>query len=90
MPRNARHIEGKFSKLIDKALGDLSLDKKEISMLKFTYTIDGYHTDNDVRKLNSELIFVKKKIDEIVTEQPRYKPSTHRYRPEASDPIDPN
>ena len=68
LPRNARHIEGKFSKLIDKALGDLSLDKKEISMLKFTYTIDGYHTDNDVRKLNSELIFVKKKIDEIVRE----------------------
>jgi len=67
-PRNARHIEGKFSKLIDKALGDLSLDKKEISMLKFTYTIDGFHSDNDVRKLNSELIFVKKKIDEIVRE----------------------
>ena len=68
LPRNARHIEGKFSKLIDKALGDLSLDKKEISMLKFTYTIDGFHSDNDVRKLNSELIFVKKKIDEIVRE----------------------
>jgi len=68
LPRNARHIDGKFNKLIDRALGKLSLDKKDIDMLKFTFIIDGYHTDNDVQKLNSEQIFIRKKMDEIVRE----------------------
>jgi TRAP-type mannitol/chloroaromatic compound transport system substrate-binding protein len=54
--------------LIDRALGKLSLDKKDIDMLKFTFIVDGYHTDNDVQKLNSEQIFIRKKIDEIVRE----------------------
>ena len=68
LPRNARHIDGKFNKLIDRALGKLSLDKKDIDMLKFTFIVDGYHTDNDVQKLNSEQIFIRKKMDEIVRE----------------------
>jgi len=68
LPRNARHIDGKFNKQIDKMLEGLSLDKKEISMLKFTNVVDGYALDNDVRKLDSEQMFVRKKIDETVRE----------------------
>ena len=68
LPRNARHLEGKFNKLIDRAFSGLSLDKKEISMLKFTNVVDGYAADNDVRKLDSEQMFVRKKIDEVVRE----------------------
>jgi hypothetical protein len=68
LPRNARHIDGKFNKLIDRALGKLSLDKKDIDMLKFTFIVDGYHSDNDVQKLHSEQLFIRKKMDEIVRE----------------------
>jgi hypothetical protein len=68
LPSNARHLEGKFTKQIDRMLESLSLDKNEISMLKFTNVVDGYAADNDVRRLDSEQIYVRKKIDEIVKE----------------------
>jgi hypothetical protein len=68
LPRNARHVEGKFNKLIDRALGGLSLRKNEIEMLKFTNLVDGLFADNDIRKLDSEQMFVRKKIDEVVKE----------------------
>tara|TARA_B110000971_G_C20027974_1_gene509856 strand:- start:986 stop:2875 length:1890 start_codon:yes stop_codon:yes gene_type:complete len=68
LPRNARHIDGKFQKIIDKLLGGLSLGKEEIAMLKFTHVIDCLMADEDVRKLDSEQLFVRKKIDEVVKE----------------------
>ena len=68
LPRNARHIDGKFNKLIDRALGGLDIGKNEISMLKFTHVIDSLVADEDVRKLDSEQLFVRKKIDEVVKE----------------------
>ena len=68
LPRNARHLEGKFNKLIDRAFGSLSIDKNEINMLKFTNAVDGYAAENDVRKLDSEQMFVRKKIDEVIRE----------------------
>ncbi|PQJ77881.1 DUF349 domain-containing protein [Polaribacter porphyrae] len=68
LPRNMRHLDGKFNKQIDKMLENLSLDKKEVTMLKFTNVVDSYVADNDVRKLDSEQLFVRKKIDEVVRE----------------------
>lgn len=68
LPRNVRHLEGKFNKQIDKLLEGLSLDKKEVSMLKFTTVVDGYLAAEDYRKLDSEQLFVRKKIDEVVRE----------------------
>ena len=68
MPRNARHIDGKFHKIIDKFLGSLSLGKEEVALLKFTHVIDRLVADEDVRKLDSEQLFVRKKIDEVVKE----------------------
>ena len=68
LPRNSRHLDGKFNKQIDKMLENLSLDKTETAMLKFTNVVDGYAADNDTRKLDSEHLFVRKKIDEIVRE----------------------
>lgn len=68
LPRNVRHLEGKFNKQIDQLLGSLSLDKKEVTMLKFTNVVDGLMASNDARKLDSEQLFVRKKIDEVVKE----------------------
>ncbi|MGK0447083.1 MAG: hypothetical protein ACJA2M_000855 [Polaribacter sp.] len=68
LPRNVRHLEGKFNKLIDRMFDGLSLDKNEISMLKFTNVIDSYFAEEDLRKLDYEQMFVRKKMDEVVRE----------------------
>jgi hypothetical protein len=68
LPRNVRHLEGKFNKQIDRLVESLSIDKKEIDMLKFTYVVDGLIANEDFRKLDSEQVFVRKKIDEVVKE----------------------
>lgn len=68
LPRNARHLDSKFNKLIDRAFEGLDIEKNEISMLKFTNVIDSLVATEDVRKLDSEQIFVRKKIDEVVKE----------------------
>jgi hypothetical protein len=68
LPRDVRYLEGKFNKQIDRLLEGLSLDKKEVAMLKFTHVIDGLFVNEDFRKLDSEQLFVRKKIDEVVKE----------------------
>jgi hypothetical protein len=68
LPRNVRHLEGKFNKQIDRMFDGLSLDKNEIVMLKFTNAVDSFLADEDFRKLDSEQMFVRKKIDEVVRE----------------------
>jgi hypothetical protein len=64
-PRSVRHLESKFYKQIDKLLEGLSLSKDEIAMLKYKNLIDGYMAQGNGYKLNSEQLFVRKKIDEI-------------------------
>jgi len=68
LPRKFRHLDGKFNKQLDLLLDKLSVDKTEFTMLKFTNTIDGLVDDNESRKLESEEIFIRKKIDEIKRE----------------------
>ena len=64
-PRSVRHLESKFYKQIDKLLEGLSLSKDEIAMLKYKNLIDVLMAQGNVHKLNSEQLFVRKKIDEI-------------------------
>jgi len=68
LPRKFRHLDGKFNKQLDLLLDKLSVNKTEFTMLKFTNTIDGLADDNESRKLESEEIFIRKKIDEIKRE----------------------
>lgn len=68
LPRSARNIDTKFNKFIDGVLGGLSIEKDEIMMLKFKNIVNGYLANNDVRKLDSEQMFIRKKIDETVRE----------------------
>ncbi len=67
-PRNVRHLEGKFNKQIDKMLEQLSLSKEEIALLKFRNVIDSALAQKDYRKIDSEQLFLRKKIDETVRE----------------------
>lgn len=64
-PRKMRYLEERFSKEVDTMLNKLSLSDIDKSMLKFTSTVDGYLANEDIRKLNSEQQFVRKKIDEV-------------------------
>jgi len=68
LPKNSRQIDTQFNKLIDKLLNGLSVDKAEIVMLKFRNIVDGYLANNDVRKLDNEQLFVRKKVDEGIRE----------------------
>ena len=65
LPKNSGNLKEKFNKHVDKMLGNLSLDKEEVAMLKFTNLIDSYLADNDTRKLVSEQQFIRKRQDEI-------------------------
>lgn len=69
VPYEMRHIESKFNKLIDKIISQSEqLDKDEIELTKYKSLISSYVDSNNMHKLDSEQLFVRKKIDETVRE----------------------
>ncbi len=68
VPHSMRNIESKFSKVVDVLFSKLSIDKKDMEMIKFENQMEGLLTQNDMRKLDSEQIHIRKKIDESVRE----------------------
>ncbi len=66
LPRNARHLDGKFNKAVDAHLMNLNLGREEIEMMKFKNVVDNYLVQEDYRKLDSEQFFIRKKISESV------------------------
>ena len=68
VPYEMRHIEMKFNKLLDKIVDGSDIDKSEIEMIKFSNLVSSYLEQKNYRKLDSEQLFVRKKIDESVRE----------------------
>lgn len=68
VPYEMRHIEVKFNKLLDKIIDSSNIDKVEIEMIKFKNLVNSYLAQKNYRKLDSEQLFVRKKIDESVRE----------------------
>ena len=68
VPYEMRHIEMKFNKLLDKIVDGSDIDKNEIEMIKFSNLVSSYLEQKNYRKLDSEQLFVRKKIDESVRE----------------------
>jgi hypothetical protein len=68
LPHNLKHIEIKFNKLLDKVFGSLSIDNKSKEMLKFKNIMDSFFQQKNYRKLESEQLFIRKKIDDITRE----------------------
>ena len=68
VPYEMRHIEAKFNKLMDRIIDASGIDKTEIEMIKFKNMVEGYLEQKNYRKLDSEQLFVRKKIDESVRE----------------------
>lgn len=65
---NKRHIEGKFNKILDVLFEKLSSSKKEGEMMRFSNRIEQLANGDDSRKIESEKIFIRKKIDELQSE----------------------
>ena len=59
-PRSSKAVDLQFNKFIDGVLSNLSIGKDEIVLLKFKNIINGYLANNDHRKLDSEVLFVRK------------------------------
>lgn len=68
LPRNARHLDGKFNKAVDAKLSSLNIDREEIEMMKFRNVVDNLFAQEDYRKLDNEQFFIRKKITETVRE----------------------
>ena len=68
LPNNMQHLEVKFNKTLNNLYGKLNLDDKEIAMLKFKNIVNNYLSHKNLRKLDSEQLFVRKKIDELTRE----------------------
>ncbi len=68
VPANMRHIEAKLNKAIDSACKKLNISKEETALLKFKNVIDVYLEQNDVRKLDNEQLFIKRKVDDLTKE----------------------
>jgi len=68
LPQKVKHIDIKFNKLLDSAYKKLNIDKDEASFLRFRSTVDGLLDQKNARKLDSEQLFIRRKIDEITKE----------------------
>jgi len=68
VPMGRRHIEGKFNKILDALFEKLSLSKKETDMMRFSNRVGNLSENNDSRKLESEKIFLIRKIEEVQNE----------------------
>lgn len=68
LSRSSKGIDKQFNKFVDTVLSALTIDKDEIVLLKFKNIVNGYLANNDLRKLDSEHLFLRKKIDETVRE----------------------
>lgn len=64
VPHSMRHIEGEFSKVVDKLFSNLSIDHEQKEMIKFENQMENYLAQNNLRKLDGEQIYIRKKIDE--------------------------
>tara|TARA_B110000003_G_scaffold235095_1_gene239084 strand:- start:3749 stop:5782 length:2034 start_codon:yes stop_codon:yes gene_type:complete len=67
-PRGSKAVDVEFNKFIDFVLSSIAIPKDEIVLLKFKNIINGYLANNDSRKLDSELMFIRKKIEETIRE----------------------
>lgn len=66
--QSKRHIDGKFNKVLDHLFEKLSLSKKESDMMRFANKLDQLTEANDSRKIDSEKIFLQRKIEEVKNE----------------------
>lgn len=68
LPVKMHHIEAKFNKSLEVAYKKLDISKDEAIFLKFKNIVDFYVDQKDIRKIEGESFFIRKKIDELTKE----------------------
>lgn len=68
VPFNKRFIETKFNKTLDGLFKQLDVNKKEAELIKFENKLESLNNMEDSKKLNNELFFITKKVDELKQE----------------------
>ncbi|MDP2069167.1 MAG: DUF349 domain-containing protein [Lutibacter sp.] len=68
VPQEMKHIEVKFNKLLDKIVEENEIDKQSIEMIKFENLVNSYIEQKNYRKLDSEQLFVRRKMEETSKE----------------------
>lgn len=68
VPSNKRYIEGKFNKVLDGIFKTLEVDTTEAELMKFETKLEDLSNDDDIRHLQNEKTFIRKKIDEMKSE----------------------
>ncbi len=66
VPRNKREVNDKFNAVIDTLFNQLDIDKSEVESIKYANKLTVLAGDQ--RALNNEIVFVKRKIDEVKSE----------------------
>ncbi|WP_430413042.1 DUF349 domain-containing protein [Kordia sp.] len=64
VPYNKKNIDNKFNKVIDGLFKKLNIDKQESELIKYSNRLDNLDAD----KINSERIFIRRKVDDIKAE----------------------
>ncbi|WP_139959071.1 DUF349 domain-containing protein [Flavicella sediminum] len=65
VPRKEKGIDNEFNAVIEKLFKQLSIEGDELALLKYKLSIDALVAANNTRKLDSEVTFLRKKIDEV-------------------------
>ncbi len=68
VPQEMKHIEVKFNKLLDKIVEENTIDKQDVEMIKFENLVNSYIEQKNYRKLDSEQLFVRRKMEETSKE----------------------
>ncbi len=68
VPYNKRFIEKKLNKSLDAIFKKLDLDKSEIELIKYDNKLESMNKEEDSKKLDNELFFIKKRVDEAKQE----------------------
>ena len=68
LPAKVRHLENKFIKVLDAAYKKLGIEKDEADFLRFKNLMDSHAEQRNGRKLDSEQLFLRKKVDEVTKE----------------------
>lgn len=68
IPRAAREIEAEFNGLLDKYFGELKINKKEASMIRFENKMHGLVSSENDRQLDREEDLIRRKLDEAKKE----------------------
>lgn len=69
VPISKRSINGKFNKFLDTYFDKLSLNKKESTLLRYRNLMESLVEQKDFKKLQNEVQFVRKKLDEVTKEK---------------------